>query len=317
MARPSKRSQPARPHQDQPLIVVAARNWEHFSPEVGRALLEEAALRGWRLVDLTLTDGFLPPEQSPAGAIVNWLPTDPPVVHLRQMGCPVVRLGRLEHPDDHQVPVILPDYPQIGRMVARHFADRGFRDIVLVGYQSALVVPLIDQGLRPLATELGCTCHLYEFGQKDIPPRNDPARARLHDQRARELTTWLKSLPKPLALLVCHDFLGAQVCMMCLRAGYAVPEEIAILTYASSAAQYAMAPVPLSAIALDQPLMARTAIQRLDDLLHGRPGPERTVVAPQEIVPRRSTDILAVDHPLVARTVRFLWDYLDQDLSVD
>jgi len=56
-------------------IVEAAHDWE------------------WDLLDITMSRGYIPPEPTPLGAIVDCSPAAPLVKRLRRMGIPVVRLG--------------------------------------------------------------------------------------------------------------------------------------------------------------------------------------------------------------------------------
>lgn len=67
---------------------------------------------GWRLLDLELTRETIPDNCSPAGAIVDLLPDHPLVLKLQDMGCPVVRAGRLPHPLDNQVPAVIHDFAE-------------------------------------------------------------------------------------------------------------------------------------------------------------------------------------------------------------
>ena len=41
------------------------------------------------------------------------------------------------------------------------------------------------------------------------------------------------------------------------------------------------------------------------------------MIPPRGVVARRSTDVLAVEDPTVARAMRFMWDHLDQNVSVE
>lgn len=53
-------------------------------------------------------------------------------------------------------------------------------------------------------------------------------------------------------------------------------------------------------------------------MVDGEPIPDSPIlVPPKRVVVRRSTDILAVDNPLVARALRFMWDNISKPLSVD
>jgi LacI family transcriptional regulator len=47
----------------------------------------------------------------------------------------------------------------------------------------------------------------------------------------------------------------------------------------------------------------------LDKLMHGKPPPTEPIrIPPTGLIARKSSDLLAVNHPGVARSLRFLWD---------
>jgi LacI family transcriptional regulator len=305
-----------RARQHRPLVVMATRSRQELAPEVVSVLLRATAARGWRLLDLNLTDHSLSDDQAPIGAIVTVLPTEPLTEKLRRMGCAIVRLGKLEHPDDSvRMPAVLPDLRQAGRMVAAYFAHRGFGDLGLVGHENLSTMEPIEAGLRDKAGDLGCKCHVYRFTNIDGPDTGD--RAALYDKRTHDLAEWLAALPRPVALFSGNDYEASRLTVMCQRAGWSVPEDVAVMALSERSTTCEVAPVALSAVDSNRQEAARVAVGLLADLIEGRPVPARTFVAPGSIVTRRSTDILAVDDPLVARTIRFMWDHLDEALSVD
>jgi LacI family transcriptional regulator len=305
---------PARP---QSLIVLVTGSASDLAEGPFEVLTEQARARGWRLLDLGLTDGSLRGEIPPAGALTTVLPDNPRVAELRERGCPVVRVGRLAHPDDPSVPAVLPDWRLAGGMAADHFAERGFRELALFGHESMAAAPLIEAGLRERAKALGCAYHRYLMPSRDaVAPRARPDQER-HEQRDLAITRWLEALPKPLALLACSTHYAGMVSIMGQRAGLAVPEDIAVLAVGDQPAVCELASVPISAVDTGRRPMMEVAIDLLDRRMRGHAIPPRTYVAPTAIVTRRSTDILAVHHPLVARAIRFLWDRLDREVSVD
>jgi LacI family transcriptional regulator len=297
----------------QPLVAVYF-SPHHRSPGLVEILVQQATRRGWRLRDLVLSAGAMPRGQTPVGALVSALPDDPICNNLRDMGCAIVRLGRLPHPQDDIMPAVLQDYESAGRAVAEHFGQRGYRDFAFVAHVHQRAMDHVYKGLQDRAAELGCHCHPHRFESKGPPPRNETER---HERRAKELTDWLSSLPTPLALFAGTDFMAAQICLLAEDLGLSVPEDIAVMAWGNADSRYEMTPVPITSIGTDGPALVSAAAQLLDDLIHGKTVPSRTFVKPLDIVARRSTDMLAVDDPLVARAIRFIWDHLDRDLSVD
>lgn len=302
---------------DRPLIAIATLAYRPFELDISKLLMELAEARRWKLLDLNLTDFAILPDRMPQGALVNMLPDDQVVRELLEKGCPVVRVGRLPHPEDATVPAVLPDFHEGGRMVGTYFANRGFRDLGIVGHEQAVVTDMILRGLQEAAGLAGCAWHVYRFGNIHLQDSGKLNRSDRFEMRTRELVGWIEALPKPLALLCCQDFMAAQICLMCQRVGLAVPEDVSIMAWGSRRVNYTMAPVPLSSIGNNDEEMMRIAVERLETMMRGRATPPRTWVTPSDIVSRLSTDILAVGSPLVARAIRYIWDHLVENITVD
>jgi len=298
-------------------VVLATRSPGDFTDRSFDVLAEQARLRGWRLLDIGLTGESLAGEPTPAGALVTRLPSDPLVARLRAQGCPVVRVGRLEHPDDASVPAVLPDLTQAGRMAAEHFAERGFRNLALFGHSAMEIVPQIEAGLRERAEALGCTLQRYMLSNPQGTATSGKRGDSRQEQRNAAVTAWLNAMPRPLGLLACSDYYAGMINVICQQAGMPVPEDVAVLSLGNHRRICELASVPLSAVDIDSSHTMGVAMEVLGRMMAGEPVDARTFVPPARVVTRRSTDILAVDHPLVARAIRLIWDNLDQDLSVD
>lgn len=312
-AKPTRTASPSRPR-GRPLVLIAG---AELTGELAQWLLEEGEQRGWRLLDFLLTEGSLAGEPTPVGALVNVLPDDPVVDRLRRLGCPVVRLGRFEHLMDESMPVVLLDYVETGRWAADYFAQRGFRTLAVVAHERMVAATRVQQGLAERAAALGCACHEYLFTNPDGTGAIWTPDAARYEQRTAELTRWLATLPKPVGVVAPNCTIAARVGVMCQRGGVAVPEEVALLAVGNSISHCEMSPVPISAIDLDPRDLVRTGMQVLGKLIARRPVPPRTFVPPRGIITRRSTDILAVADTRVASAVRYIWDHLDTDLSVE
>lgn len=280
---------------------------------LGHAIASHARALGWDLLDLRFTRDQLPFGRMPQGALVDCLPTDPLAQQLRAMGCPVVRMGQLPHPDDDQMPAVLPDLAAAGAMAAEHFAHRGFRHMAYIGHTPwSNGRPLYDAFLERAKT-LGCECHLLS-----LPSPQPKDGSNLYDVRTQLVTQWLDSLPKPIGVLGYKDSMAAKICTMCDFARLAVPEDVALLGYGNNQLDCEMAPVQLSSIDTSKDNYGRKAVQLLHHLMTGGTPPSAPVmIAPSRIIERRSTDVLAVTEPIVARAMRFMWDNIDLNLSVD
>jgi len=282
-----------------------------------RRIIERAMALGWRIVDLEFYDGKLPPGLVPDGALVERLWDEPLVRQLRELGCPTVRCASFPNPHDHEFPAVAGDLPTAGRLAAEHFAERGFRHVGSVGYEPLSNFEPLYEAFRSRAEELGAECHLLGFKPFGDAGQGFTAREK-HQARDRELTTWLKAAPKPIGMLGFSDGMAARICVRSLDAGLQVPGEVAVIGCGNAVTTCECTPVPLSAIEHGGEEEGERAVQLLQDLMAGKPPPsELVLVPPREVTVRASTDVLATVDPVVARAVRFMWDHLAENLSVD
>src|SRR5690606_24690846 len=78
------------------------------------------------------------------------------------------------------------------------------------------------------------------------------ARAKRESLSARSipLETWVRRLPKPVAVLACDDIRGFQLLEACRNAGIEVPSEVAVMGVGNDELLCALASPALSSIAL-------------------------------------------------------------------
>jgi len=298
-----------------PLVIRANRpDQNNQEPLTELAILEQARALGWDLLDLLFTNGTIPADRQPDGAIIGYLPDEPLAIKLRQMGCPAVRLARWMHPDDHLLPTVMRDEVAVGRLAAEHFAERQFRHVAFVGHSPWPMerTPLYVDAFKNRAHELGIEYHLYRLKN----PGSESPEAK-YNRRSHEVGQWLSGLPKPLGLLAYSDIWGATLCTICRQARLAVPEAVAVLGISNNLLRCEMAPVGLSSIDVAMDEWGRQAALLLDQLMRGKTIASRTLIRPHGVVVRQSTDVLAVDDPVVAKAMRFMWDHLEQDLPVE
>jgi len=280
-------------------------------------LLDLARERFWALKSLHKFAGHVPEGLAVRGALVSNLPDDPIVMALRRRGVPVVRIGTFPNPEDHLVPAVMTDRPAIGRLAAEHFADRGFKHVAYVGREPWQYDFYMYEALAAKAKELGLHCHLRRLDIKKLQSRVTGDQS-LWQVRQEDFTRWLVGLPKPVGLLGFADTIADRYTEWALQAGLRVPEEVAILGIGNARLTSESASVPLSSVAADPGQVALAAVRTLAQLMAGQPLETCTVmVPPAGIVTRQSTDVLAASDPDVRRALRFMWDHVAEDLSVD
>jgi LacI family transcriptional regulator len=295
-----------RRRREPPLILVLV-PWSDLYVPLCRAL-------GWRVLNISLYEGVIPPGMTPQGAFLAGRADARLEQQLRTSGCQVVRVGPLPPPDDNLLPAIVEDRPASGRLAAEHFAERGFRHVGFVGYGEETHRALFE-AFRDHAGEL--ECHSLTFRrltrkENALPPNEKQS------LRRQELMEWFKRVPKPIAVLGYSDTFAGRLCVAAQEAGFDIPTQIALLALGDIPGVCEFAPVPLSAIDTGYAQQARAAVDLMQKLLAGKPAPaEPVLIPPVGVVERQSTDVLAVADLRVAKAMRFMWDHLDLNLSVD
>jgi LacI family transcriptional regulator len=186
------------------------------------------------------------------------------------------------------------DERESGRMAAEYFRMNGFQQFAYCGpLDRPGYVDLFAAAYRLSLESAGHSCHLY-------PAPTGEQRTIAWNVHLASLVKWLKSLPKPIALLCWSAARGRQVTEACHYAGLRVPDEVAVLGGEYDDLMSNISNPPLSTI--DQPAeqVGYAAAEALESMMSGRKAPAAPLLfPPTRINVRHSTDTLAIDDPLV------------------
>src|SRR6185295_1767056 len=131
------------------------------------------------------------------------------------------------------------------------------------------------------------------------------------------LRAWLKSLPKPVALLACNDLCGHHILEACEQEGLAVPEEIAVLGVDDDDILCSLCRPQLSSVAPDTEGIGYLAAQTLHALMRGEKLRATTrLVRPLTVRTRQSTDSAATSDWHVSQALRFIHGHATRDICV-
>jgi LacI family transcriptional regulator len=236
----------------------------------------------------------------------------------------------------------------VGRMAAEHFLDRGFTRFAFCGFDQMYWSRVRQEGFTRRLAEAGFAVHLYEPGSRNeemvgqrnaegmkdrrrapqaapcnstLPafPRSAPPAAPVPWEAEQAFVAeWLRSLPKPIGLMVCNDDRAQQVLEANKAAGARIPEEIAVLGVDNDEMICELTHPPLSSIALNFEEAGYEAAAQLDQQMRGKkPSLGEVHLRPTHVHTRQSTDVLAVEDPIVARALRFIRTRAGEVLSVD
>jgi LacI family transcriptional regulator len=207
-------------------------------------------------------------------------------------------------------PFVGMDNAHIGRAVAEHFFERGYRRFGAYSLQTERFFEERVRNFVGTVEALGCQC-------SELPESSSESVKDWEQNQAR-LIEWLASLPKPVGIFAANDQLGVHLLEACQRAGVAVPEEVAVVGAENEETLCAFATPPLSSVRFDGQRVGYAAAELLDRLMQGK-APEcgEIFVPPRGIVVRRSSDELVINDPLVVMAARLIRENATSGLSVE
>ena len=110
------------------------------------------------------------------------------------------------------------------------------------------------------------------------------------------MITWVQSLQKPVGIMACNDNRGRQVIEACALGKVHVPNDVAVVGCDEDQVLSELSNPPLSSIALNGEQGGYEAAALLHRMMLKKvQQPERILVEPLWVVPRLSTDVVAIE----------------------
>jgi LacI family transcriptional regulator len=293
--------------------VLLALGWNTYDFNVGVA--EYAQKANWILNDIMCHSGQAPSGWDGDGIIahVNNRHEQALIALLRKARVPVVNLGALNAPCISAR--VLPDNEAIGRLGAEHLLGRGFTHLAFYRLTSSPVVMERMEGFRKAVLSAGKIFHELDCERPGAQPGRRPAG---NHRLLPLLGSQLKRLPKPSGVMAQYDGEANDVCRACEVSGLRVPEDIAVVGVDNDSIYSQFGPVPLTSVESNRRLAAFRAAELLDRIMGGERWHEKTVrIAPEGVVVRQSSDILAVEDQHVSKALRFIGANFTTPITVD
>ena len=232
---------------------------------------------------------------------------------LHKLGIPIVELLG----DEKEVfgEVVL-DNVLIGRMAVKHLAERNYRHFAYFSPENWWYSLERRDGFLNAVAELQHEGIVFPV-QKSANMTRHHSAPHIYEIVSPRVIRWLKSLPKPVGLFVVSDLHALYILEACKVADIAVPEEVAVLGMDNDQFFCETVSPQLSSVDPNTPLMGYEAAKRLDDLFHQRPHLHARIrIPPAFVATRQTTDIVAVNDPLVARILKHIRENTNSFLSV-
>jgi LacI family transcriptional regulator len=209
---------------------------------------------------------------------------------------------------------LITDNVALGKMAAEYFLDRGFRNFAYCGFGGMYWSRERGESFAKRLKRAGFKTNFYQHGQ--LLSRT-PIKFSRADTEAL-LAEWLKSLPKPLAVMACNDDRGQGITEACKIAGLRIPYDVAVLGVDNDDLICDLTNPQLSSIAVDNERAGYDAAEMLEQMMAGKKTNKQVIVArPTHIVTRQSTDLFAVEDREVVEALRFINEHAREPIHVD
>ena len=237
-----------------------------------------------------------------SGLITSLNPASDEAIRLiRESKIPFVSIDHPEYVDNRaNSGIIYNDHYRIGSLAAEHllrlgkFNAYGFvRNCLNLQWANTR-----ERGFTETLRANGIRTHVLATKNPNAPLSCLPPR--------EELVAWLKTLPKPAAVMTPNDFMSSDVHNACSSLGFDVPDSVAILGADNDEVLCENLRPPMSSIAVDFNAQGYAAAEMLDRLME-RHRTRKVVVCPGcTIVVRESTRPLSPAVALVNRALAYI-----------
>jgi len=208
------------------------------------------------------------------------------------------------------IPNITSRYKQTGRMAADFLIKKGFRNFAFYGYKDAEWSEERCMGFRDRIVEEGFEYNFFEYQKQSLEY--------LWCYESEPLADWIKSLPRPVALMACDDTQANRIMELCRVLNIKIPEEIAVLGVDNDEIICGLSDPPLSSVSLNIVKGGYEAALLIERLLRNKNAvAEDVVIQPITVVNRLSTDIYATDNPIILTALKYIHQNLVNKISVE
>lgn len=225
---------------------------------------------------------------------------------LKKLRMPIVDLSAARQLPS--IPWFETDDAAIAHLAVEHLLERGFKKLAFCGDPRFNWSKWRGEHFEHAARAAGIECHQYHPGLR--LPRD-------HTGQVADLQRWLATLPRPIGIMACYDFRGQQILDACRMSGIPVPDEVAVIGVDNDELLCELSHPPLSSVVPNAHRTGYDAAALLNAMMEGRKvGGETHLIPPVGIATRQSTDVLAINDVVIARTVRYIREHACRGINV-
>ncbi|AQQ10338.1 Xylose operon regulatory protein [Sedimentisphaera cyanobacteriorum] len=197
---------------------------------------------------------------------------------------------------------------EVGRIAAEYFIGKGFHNFAYCGFPNLPWSGKRFEGFCKILADKGIaqtSVGLKEFHHFQI-----------FYEEIKETAKWLADIPKPVGIFTCNDDRAVYILEACKIAGIEVPEQAAVLGVDNDELVCRLSSPSLSSIELNFENAGFKAAEHLEELIENKVNPRIININPVQIIERQSTNVFAVENPIVQKALIYIRHIFKKPITV-
>ena len=204
----------------------------------------------------------------------------------------------------NEFPMLTGHYKEFGAYAADFFINQNFNNYAFIGMKDILWSVSRYEGYSEQIS-ISKKLMTYHYEVEDF------------QNEIKEISAWLYSLPKPIAMFACNDFMARQVTEICQMNGIRIPEDISLLGVDNDEFMCNISSPTLSSIKLNFEKHGYEIAQTLFKMIAEKKiWPARIPVEAIGVVERMSTKRKVISDPYIREIVDFISRNYTQDIDI-
>jgi LacI family transcriptional regulator len=239
-------------------------------------------------------------------AIIAEVPDRRLAGRLKRLKLPVVNTSERIEP---ALPSVLPDQARAGSLAAEHLLEKGLEALAFIGQPGFAFAEGRWQGFLGIARKAGIEPRCFGIDQAGSPA----------DWSAwqQQRPGWLAKLPSPVGLLAGDDELARETLRELAQLRRDVPDDVAVVGVNNDELTCELASPALTSVDLDAGRIGHESAALAERLARGENPPDEPIrIPPLGIIPRASSESLAIADPHVRSAVEYIRAHAGTALGV-
>lgn len=212
---------------------------------------------------------------------------------------------------DTDLATVYCDPADMGAVAGGQFVEQGFASLGFFGHgdPDRADVPRMESGVAGVA-ESRCEFEAFYVGERT----RRRGRWTLRDQ-IEDLADWIHRRPAPMGIVCSDDEHALRVLIACRKRNISVPQRVSVIGLGNDEFFCESISPSISSVAVPAETIGYRAAELLHSLWTGGPV-ENVAIPPLNVVSRESSSVSAVTDPQVARAVEYIWDHVEEGVTI-